>query len=65
MNTGLDRGLLTELSRVGFDMFYKLEKQADEKDVIVAVAKTGMICYNYQLKKIAKVPVGVKEKLTG
>lgn len=56
---------VTEFSRVGFDIFYKLEKQADEKNVIVAVAKTGMICYNYHLKKIAQVPVGVKEKLTG
>ena len=56
---------VTEFSRVGFDISYKLEKQVDGKNVIVAVAKSGMICYNYALKKIAQVPVGVKEKLIG
>jgi acyl-CoA thioester hydrolase len=52
-------------SRAGFAIFYKLEKTTDEKNIIVAAAKTGMVCYNYELKKIAQVPVGVMEKLTG
>ena len=56
---------VSEFSRVGFDIFYKLEKQTDSKNINVAVAKTGMVCYNYELKKIAQMPVGVKEKLTG
>jgi len=56
---------VSEFSRVGFEIFYKLEKQVDGKDVIVAISKTGMVCYNYALKKIAQVPAGVKEKLAG
>jgi len=56
---------VTDFSRVGFDILYKLEKQGGGKDIIVAVAKTGMVCYNYQLKKIAQVPEGVKERLSG
>ncbi len=54
-----------EFSRVGFDIFYKLEKQIARKDVLLVAAKTGIICYNYALKKIAQIPAGVKEKLTG
>jgi len=54
-----------EISRIGIDIYYKLEKQSGEKTIIVALAKTGMICYNYNEKKIAAVPEEVKQKLTG
>lgn len=47
-------------SSVGFDLFYRLLNQ---DNIVVALAKTGMICYNYDLKKIAAVPAEVKEKL--
>jgi acyl-CoA thioesterase FadM len=52
-----------EFSRVGFDLFYKLEKEAGGKQVPVAFAKTGMVCFNYSLKKIAAVPVEVSSRL--
>ncbi len=55
----------SEFSRAGFDIFYKLEKQTENKNVVVAVAKTGMVCYNYALKKIVQMPAGAKEKLVG
>jgi acyl-CoA thioesterase FadM len=45
-----------EFSRVGFDIFYKLEKETNDKPAIVALAKTGMVCFNYELKKIVRVP---------
>ncbi len=54
-----------EFSRVGFDIFYKLEKEDNGKNIIVAAAKTGMVCYNYQLKKIAAVPDEARERLIG
>jgi len=47
-------------SRVGFDVFYKLMKD----EIIVALAKTGMICYNYNTKKVVGVPEKAKEKLS-
>lgn len=50
----------TNFSSIGFDLYYQLLK-ADQS--IVAAAKTGMICYNYSLKKITQVPTVVKEKL--
>jgi acyl-CoA thioester hydrolase len=44
---------LANFSKVSFDVFYKMTK-ADE--TIVATGKTGMVCYNYELKKIVNVP---------
>jgi len=52
-----------EFSRVGFDIYYKLEKLSGTKWVTVAVARTGMVCYNYTQKKIASVPKEVCTRL--
>ena len=45
-----------DFTRVGFDLYYKLEKETEGKTIVVATAKTGMICYDYSLKKIVRVP---------
>jgi acyl-CoA thioesterase FadM len=50
-------------TQTGFDLFYKLEKKENGKSIIVATAKTGMLCYNYDLKRIAFMPAALKEKL--
>lgn len=52
-----------EFSRIGFDLFYKFEKETDDKPAIIALAKTGMVCFNYELKKIVPVPEEAKSKL--
>ena len=59
-----------EFSRVGFDLYYKLEKQAPTGDpdappkwISVSNARTGMVCYDYSAKKIAAVPKEVMNKL--
>ena len=54
-----------EITKVAFDLFYKLEKRsADGKRSIVALAKTWMVCYNYDLKKVAAIPPKAIEKIT-
>lgn len=74
-----------EWSRVGFTLFYKLEKTAGGKDlavaagdqsaaaiedpapaafVTVAIARTGMICYDYARKKVVALPEGVGAELS-
>lgn len=53
-----------EFSRVGFDIVYKLEKETDGKRITAAVAKTGMVCFDYANKKIATVPEEAIEKLS-
>jgi acyl-CoA thioesterase FadM len=50
------------ISRIGFDLCYKLEKKQGDKMVWVASAKTGMICYDYDRKKI--VPVSQETMLS-
>ena len=46
-------------SSIGFDLYYRLEVNG-----IAAVhAKTGMICYDYEKKKIAQVPDVVRERM--
>jgi acyl-CoA thioester hydrolase len=52
-----------EFSKVSFDLFYKFEKTHNDKPVVVALAKTGMICYNYKNKKISAVPGEAQTKL--
>ncbi|NOT50764.1 MAG: thioesterase family protein [Chitinophagaceae bacterium] len=52
-----------EISKIGFALFYKLEKEKDDKKIVVAVAKTGMICYDYDKKKIVSVPDEARAKL--
>jgi acyl-CoA thioester hydrolase len=52
-----------EFSRVGFELYYKLEKKSGDTMVSVAFARTGLICYDYKAKKIISVPKEVCTKL--
>ena len=52
-----------DFSKVGFELYYKLEKEEAGKKQLVATAKTGMVCYNYDLKKIVAVPDVARVKM--
>lgn len=52
-----------EVSKIGFELVYRLEKEMNGKKILVAIAKTGMICYDYEKKKIASVPNEAKTRL--
>ena len=52
-----------EFTNVSFDLYYRLEKTSLDKTVTIAVAKTGMVCFDYKKKKIAAIPGEVKDKL--
>ncbi len=56
--------IANDFTKVGFDILYKLEKIKDDKTVTVALAKTGMVCYDYQARRIAAVPEAAIQKLT-
>jgi len=56
---------VSEFTKAAFEIYYKLEKKKEEATVVVAIAKTGMVCYDYQKRKIAPIPEGVKIKLSG
>ena len=51
-------------NKIGFDLHYLLETERDGITIIVAQAKTGMLCYNYNAKKKMPVPEQAIKKLT-
>jgi len=54
-----------EITKVAFDLFYKLEKKTvDGKHSTVALAKTWMVCYDYDKKKVAEIPEVAIKKIT-
>lgn len=52
-----------DFSKIGFDLYYKLVKS--EPETVVTLAKTGMVCFDYEKRKVAPVPDEVRHKLTG
>ncbi|GAC1703903.1 MAG: hypothetical protein NVS9B7_02200 [Flavisolibacter sp.] len=49
-----------DISRVSFDLYYKLVKNQGQ---VAALAKTGMVCYNYQQKKVVTIPQNAVNKI--
>ncbi|MEO9211352.1 MAG: thioesterase family protein [Ginsengibacter sp.] len=54
---------LGEISRVGFELFYLITTERDAESVTIAHAKTGMVCYNYSIKKVDSIPQKLKSIL--
>jgi len=54
---------IKEFSKISLDIYYRLEKEELGKKVLVAMAKTGMVCYDYDKKKIVAVPEKVKQTI--
>lgn len=52
---------ICNIEKVHFDIFYKLEVPVNDKLGIAALAKTGMVCFNYDTKRITPVPEGAKK----
>jgi acyl-CoA thioester hydrolase len=50
-------------SKVAFDIYYKFEKEVAGKTILVAAAKTGMVCFDYTSRKTVAVPESAKLKL--
>ena len=52
-----------EFGKFAFELYYLLEKKHADSKVVAAVAKTGMVCYDYGKKKMTPVPDEVKRRL--
>ena len=55
---------IEEISKVTFAFYYKLEKETGNGFVLAATARTGMVCYNYQTKKMSPFPEEIKRQFT-
>lgn len=45
-----------EISGAGFELYYQLTTKRNDTIILIAKAKTGMVCFNYELKKVAMMP---------
>ncbi len=54
-----------EISRVGFELYYQLSVKRNNENLLLANAKTGMVCFDYDVKKVAAIPEQLKSILTG
>jgi acyl-CoA thioester hydrolase len=52
-----------DFSKAGFEIYYKLEKEIDGLQKTVAIAKTGMVGYDYSKKKIVALPQSAVDSL--
>ncbi len=52
-----------EITRVAFELFYKISTRRNEQEILIALAKTGMVCYDYTVKKVSPVPKELKSIL--
>lgn len=49
-----------ELTRVGFELYYQLFAKRNDETILLANAKTGMVCYDYDAKKVTAIPENLK-----
>ena len=54
-----------EIFKVGFEFFYSLSTTRDQSSILIARAKTGMVCFDYKEKEIMQVPDELKKILLG
>jgi acyl-CoA thioester hydrolase len=52
---------VSDFSKYGFDMFYLIENKVTGKEV--ARGKTGIVCFDYDKKKVASIPDLLKKRL--
>ena len=48
-----------DFTKHGFDLLYRITNVKTEKEV--AIAKTGMVCFNYDTRKVAILPVAFSQ----
>jgi YbgC/YbaW family acyl-CoA thioester hydrolase len=53
---------LQDIEKVSFDIVYKLNIIKSDRTSTIAVAKTGMVCFDYNTRKITAVPQEAKKK---
>ena len=56
---------VNEISRAGFALYYQLFAKRNTENILLANAKTGMICYDYDSKKVVSIPEKLRTILAG
>jgi acyl-CoA thioester hydrolase len=45
-----------KITKISFEIFYEITTTRNDKKVIIANAKTGMVCFDYEARKVTSVP---------
>ena len=45
-----------EISKAGFELYYIIDVNRNGNNILIAKAKTGMVCFNYEEKKVRELP---------
>ena len=53
-----------EVSRVNFDLYYRLSAKRAGEEILIAKAHTSMVCFNYEQRKTVSIPPNLKLLLT-
>ena len=54
----------SNISKVSFELYYQLSTVRNNNEIIIANAKTTMVCYDYDLKKVTALSDKLKEILS-
>lgn len=54
---------VTELTSVSFDLLYHITTERQDEHLEIAHAKTGMVCFDYEARKVTAVPEALKSSL--
>ena len=56
---------VADVSKVAFNIFYKLVKKESSGELLIANGKTGMVAFNYDTRKVMALPEAAVKKLLG
>jgi acyl-CoA thioester hydrolase len=45
-----------EITKISFEIFYEITTTRNDKTILIANAKTGMVCFDYEARKIISIP---------
>ena len=54
-----------DISRVAFDLNYQLFVKRNDENILLANAKTGMVCFDYEKRKLVAIPEKLLTILAG
>ena len=56
--------IIGEITKVSFEIYYKITTCRNDENILIANAKTGMVCYDYADKKVISIPDTFLTKLS-
>jgi acyl-CoA thioester hydrolase len=45
-----------EITKISFEFFYEITTTRNDKKILIAKAKTGMVCFDYEARKVTNIP---------